>query len=182
MEEFRDIPWYEWIYQISNLWTVKNIIKNNIIKNFNDWKWYFQTTIYKNKIRKTYKTHILVAKTFIENPENKLQINHKNGIKSDNRLVNLERCTQSENQIHRFKVLWHKSNFQINHPYKDKIWKYHPKSKKINQYDLNNNIIKKWDCISDVTRKLWIDGSSISKCCRWKLKIVWWYIFKYIIQ
>lgn len=56
----------------------------------------------KNGIRKNYTIHKLVALAFIPNPQNKPTINHINGIKTDNRVSNLEWATEKENQIHKW--------------------------------------------------------------------------------
>lgn len=53
--------------------------------------------------RKSWKVSRLVAETFIPNPKNKPEVNHKNGVKSDDNKKNLEWSTRSENQIHAFK-------------------------------------------------------------------------------
>ena len=112
-EEWKDIEGYENKYQVSNLGRVKRILyknqystkpKENILAKRCDGKGYAQVILYKNGKGKSIKVHRLVGKAFIPNTENKPQINHINGIKDDNRVENLEWCTNRENQIHAFKI------------------------------------------------------------------------------
>ena len=66
---------------------------------------YEQFSLSINNVRYTGIVHRLIAKTFLPNPENLPVINHKNGIRDDNRICNLEWCTQSYNGKHAFREL-----------------------------------------------------------------------------
>lgn len=66
---------------------------------------YSRVMLYSNNIKKRFFRHRLVAEHFIPNPENKLFVNHKDGNKHNNSVHNLEWCTQSENEKHKFAVL-----------------------------------------------------------------------------
>ncbi len=65
---------------------------------------YLKIAIHNNSKGKSILVHRLIAQTFIPNPENKPEVNHKNGIKSDNRVENLEWNTRSENMNHAYSI------------------------------------------------------------------------------
>jgi hypothetical protein len=105
MEEiWRDIEGYEGIYQVSNLGRFKKILGENIIMKQTKSKEYPMIGLRKDKRQKMFLAHRIIAKTFIPNPENKPQVNHINGNRADNRLENLEWCTQSENVLHAYRT------------------------------------------------------------------------------
>lgn len=90
--------------------------------------------------------HRIVCETFIENIYNKPHINHIDGNKLNNFIENLEWCTQSENLQHSYDFLNRES------PNKGKFGKENRNSVSVKQLDLNGNLIKIWDCISDFSR------------------------------
>lgn len=89
-------------YLIYSDGTLLNILTGKFKKWSKDSNEYMRCTIWINGKSKTISQHRILAEHFIDNPECKQQVNHKNGIKSDNRLDNLEWVTQSENSIHSF--------------------------------------------------------------------------------
>ena len=68
-------------------------------------KGYFQVCLTVDGKKRTVKVHRIVAETFIPNPEGKPQVNHIDGNKRNNCVENLEWCTNSENQIHSYRVI-----------------------------------------------------------------------------
>ena|SRR3990167_174616 len=86
-------------YQVSNLGNVRND-KGKLLK----FSYYSNGYLKIRNKNFDIRAHQAVACAFISNPLNKAQINHINGIKTDNRVENLEWCTASENQKHAYKI------------------------------------------------------------------------------
>lgn len=112
-EEWRDIKGYEGKYQVSNFGRVLSIgrviirsnstnlsIKEKYIRIYVGKKGYCTAPLSKDNKCKHCKLHRLIAEAFIPNPLNLPQVNHINGIKTDNRIENLEWVNNSENQLH----------------------------------------------------------------------------------
>jgi hypothetical protein len=106
MEEiWKDIAGFEGLYQVSNLGNVKRLISERVfeerlIGRSIDKYGYVKRVLSKNGRNNYFTEHRLVALAFIDNPLNKKTVNHKNGIKTDNTVENLEWCTNKENTEH----------------------------------------------------------------------------------
>lgn len=189
MEEiWKDIPNYEGIYQASNLGNIRVLIFHNnicvknkihLLKQQVDKYGRKRVMLYKNGKPKLYQVHTLIANTFLNKSEykkmkyddknnidiSKLEINHKDENPLNNCVNNLEWCTHSYNM--------HYGNIAI----KKVLGKGY---KKINQYDLNGNLIKTWDKVLDITNTMKISKQSISYCCKGKTKTAGGYIWRYV--
>lgn len=104
-ECWADVQGYDGVYQVSDRGRVRNAKRGKLRSPSLNGKGYLQITLSKRNQRSYPLVHRLVASAFIENPDGKPQINHKNGIKTDNRVENLEWCTMGENLEHRHRVL-----------------------------------------------------------------------------
>lgn len=103
-EVWKDIIDYNGEYQISNLGRIKSFKYNTpkILAPYVNSTGYVMAYLQKGPKRKGFLLHRQIAIHFIPNLENKPCINHRNGIKTDNSLSNLEWCTYSENMKHAF--------------------------------------------------------------------------------
>lgn len=128
MEKYKQHPIYK-EFEVSNLGNVRRIGKRRNLKGKIDRDGYIEYHLKTVKYNYYRRGHRLVAETFIKNPKNKPVVNHKNGIKNDNRVKNLEWATVSENTRHSFNVLRRKGQNGGMGQY-------------IDLYDLNNNYIK----------------------------------------
>ena len=133
---------------------------------------YLCVSLSKNKKPYNKKVHRLVAQAFIPNPENKPQVNHKNGIRTDNRVKNLEWVTASENTKHSYRTL-NRKHWNLGNLGKDNI-----KSKIVLQTK-NDKIIAEFYGCNEAERKTGIASQSISACCLGKLKSAGGYQWRY---
>jgi hypothetical protein len=108
MEIWKTINDFNGLYEVSNFGNVRSLYnrtsKDLILKKLKGNRGYLHVNLYLNKLLFRYTIHRLVALHFIPNPENKPQVNHINGIKTDNRVENLEWSTSSENIKHAFEI------------------------------------------------------------------------------
>ena len=155
-------------YIISNMGRIKSLNyrrtgKEKIIKGSKNNSGYLSVTLSKKGKMNPYLIHRLVAQAFLDNPDNLSQVNHKNELKDDNRVENLEWCSPQHN---------------INYgTHNEKVAK--TNSIPIIQFSKEGNFIQKWESATQVERELGFYNGHISKCCKGKLKSAYGYKWGY---
>lgn len=166
-EIWKDVVGYEGLYQVSNLGKVYSLISNKIIAFSKKPKGYLIVHLYKNGVDKSKHIHRLVAEAFIPNPNNYPEVNHLDGIKTNNCIDNLEWCTKKQNMEHASK------NNLVSRLYGADNYR----SKKVIQLDLMYNPIKIWESTGEIMRALNIPKQHISNVCNHKNKTTRNFIF-----
>lgn len=181
-EEWRDIEGYEGLYEVSNLGRVKSLgngkstnpnnSKERILKQAKDVGGYLRVNLCREGKRKNFKVHRLVAQTFIPNPLNLPQVNHRNEDKTDNRAseqyTNLEWISNFDNCNHGTRNL-RAAKANTNGKC----------SKKVLQFSLKGELIREWVSLSEVKRQLGFSVGNISQCCSGKRKHAYGYVWRY---
>ncbi len=173
MEEiWKEVEEFDGNYLISNLGRLKSksrivkhpkgtcILKEKILSQVKTKKGYIEFQITYNGKHYSRKAHRLVANAFIDNPDNKPQINHINGNKTDNRVENLEWCTNSENQIH-----------AVKNDLKP--------TRRVLQYDLDGKFIREWKSATDAGRELGVPYRAILSNCIGRNKTAYGYQWQF---
>lgn len=165
MEEiWKDIQGYEGKYQVSNLGRVKSLRGNKLLK-LSERTGYLRVALTINYNCKFFSVHRLVAECFLPNINNLPQVNHKDGIKTNNNMLNLEWCTNKENVRHAWKNNLCNNNLR--------------KNRQILQLDENGNVLKVWERFSEIEENLKITRKNICSCCHGKRKRAGGYIWKF---
>ena len=168
-EIWKNIEGYEGLYQVSNLGNVKSL-KFGPRNHAKQWDekllkigitncGYCKVQLHKDGRSQMKYVHRLVAEAFLPNPQNKPQINHIDGDKTNNLLSNLEWCSPGENQSHAIA-----KGLRSLSPMVGKHGDKNPLSRSIIQCDLSGKPIRRWASISDAAEALGVNRSSISNC------------------
>lgn len=177
-EEWRDISDFP-NYKVSNSGRILNIKRNRILNLSPNNHGYIQVFLYKNGKGYAKSVHRLVATEFIENIDNKPEIDHINTIKTDNRVENLRWVTRKENQNNHYTLE------KMKNAVKPVVSEETRKKQKLNWLkrkdlkDIYEKISKKVICLdtgeifssaSECARKFGVNHSCICGVCRGKRK------------
>lgn len=175
MEEWKDVVGYEGLYIVNKIGIVKSIprirqtndgimckLKGKQIAQQISHRGYYRVQLFKNRYQKPILVHRIVALAFIDNPQNKPCVNHKDGNQLNNNVDNLEWCTLSENSIHARKVLG---------KVKMKKGADCKQSKTVYLISMGNgNILAKFGSIKEANRETGIHRVTIYNCLVGKIK------------
>ena len=155
----KDVIGYEGLYQVTSCGKVWSYKSGKFLKPVKDKVGYSIVGLHKDGEQKKYYIHRLVAMTYIPNPDNLPQVNHKDENKENNALPNLEWCDQKYN---------------INYGSHNKRM-----AKSLSKPVFCEELNRKFDGARIAARELGLDQSHITQCCKGKQKTTGGYHWRY---
>lgn len=171
MEIWKDVVGYEGLYEVSNLGRIRR--DGRIKKPYVDHGGYLTVWLSKHSEQKCLKIHRIVAMAFIPNHKNKATVNHINGVKTDNRVENLEWATHSENIIHANETGLRKVTEAQRKAASEngrKTCEQNRKKRMKAVFQLKDGVKKEFVSVSEAARSVSGHESLIIKCCKGKMK------------
>lgn len=174
-EEWKKIEGYDW-YEVSTFGRIRSLSKGcchmKILKPYLNKGGYFEISLYgdKEKKRKVYRIHRIVAETFIENTNNYQFVNHKDENKTNNRVDNLEWCT------HQYNDSYGTRGERIS----KKLKNHSGMSKKVEQLTMDGKHVEFYPSVGEASRQTGFNRSHIANCCRGILKHHKYFVWRYV--
>lgn len=185
-EIWKEIPGYEGYYEASSFGRIRSVVRtikcgygkvreipSKIrVQRSNNGGYCMVYVSVENK-QKNCTVHRLVASTFIPNPENKKEVNHKDGNKRNNLIENLEWVTHAENGHHAWEIGLRRrilpcTTGSLNH-----------KSKFVHQYSLSGDYINTFGSTCEAQRETGVSSKLISRCALMKQKFAMGFVWRY---
>lgn len=184
-EIWKDIIGYEGLYQASSLGRIKslsrivngigvarNTRKETVLKSQVINSGYKVSTFCINYKKKNFFVHRIIAECFVPNLDNKAEVNHINGVKTDNSADNLEWVTGSENKKHAYRI-------GLRTPIYVKFGSDNHQSKRVYQYDFNGILLNSYGSIKEASVESGVAYARISANARDETKTAGGFIWRY---
>lgn len=178
-EVWRPVKGYETLYEVSNFGRVRSLFRyKRILKPMISNSGYQRVDLFKNKKRKQFSVHRLVAIAFIDNPFDKPFVNHKDENKLNNCIDNLEWLDHIENCQYGTAIQRRVANTDYKKRRTNNANQIKAVSIPISQFDIHGNFIRHWNSAAECSRVLNITASGIRRVVLGERKTAGGYIFK----
>lgn len=175
MENWKNVVGYEGLYEVSDQGNVRNSVTGRVLKPKHDRWGYLRVNLYKDRRQKSHLIHRLVARAFIQNPENYPQVNHKDEDKENNAVENIEWCTAYYNTHYGTAMQRSLEKMDL----RTRAMHGGAKTAKpINQYCLSGSLVGVYRSSSHAAEVTGVSASRIRSCVCGKAKMAGGYVWR----